>query len=119
MGGRRHNENNQMERHVLKTDEQQTKLVISALVQDYVTIFPEEFLAFKNGIRDKRDNALTKYAETPGSETFIRELGEYPTTLYNLFLTRLSFEQMEWLKSKKGAIWFFKKYPAFSVAKVI
>lgn len=74
-----------MEHHVHKTDEQQTKLVISALVKDYVTIFPEEFLAFRNGVRDKRDNAITKFAETPGSETFIRELGEYPTTYITCF----------------------------------
>ena len=104
---------------IIKSEQERNKIIISSLVKDYILLFPEEFIQFKNGMRDKRDIQLNKFSEIKGNDAFIRELGEYPTTLYNLFLTRLTVEQMEWLKSKKGAHWFFKKFPAFAVANVI
>lgn len=88
---------------------------IKKLVQDYKKVFPDEYRAVIDIVAEKRKG--NKFAEIKG-DFLERGLSEYPETLFNLFAT-LPNEEQEFLKSKKGILWFAKTFKEFSLCEKI
>ena len=84
---------------------------IIELVNNYKKVFPEEYKTVIGIVAEKR----SKFAEIQG-DFMERGLSEYPETLFNLFST-LPNEEQEFLKSKKGILWFAKTFKEFSLSE--
>lgn len=96
-----------------------TQQKIIQIVTDYLEMFPEEFEEFKRGIAKKQAGLKDKKFASTGGEVFQRASHEVPEALYGMLTHRLSEDETEYWKSKKGALWFVKKFPAFRIAEVI
>lgn len=98
----------------------ETKEKIKECVKAYEDIFVYEFNQFKVGIREKRNQLRDqKFGETKGMDFVDRVLYEVPVTLYEIFIRRLSPDDMKQLKSKKGARWFAKAFPEYRIVEKI
>ncbi len=91
------------------------KIKITALVQDYARLFPDEFKNFKTGIKQKKNNLKDKYATTKSDGIIERSLFEIPETLDYLFMTKLSKEEIDWFYTKEGSHWFVKNFKDFRI----
>lgn len=98
---------------------QGTKGNISALVEEYKKIFPQEFYAFEQQMKRNFYEQSNDYGEIKGSDMVERKLVEYPETLYAILMQKLSQEDFVWFSSKKGVRWLAKKHPEFKVVNKI
>lgn len=80
---------------------------IRICVDKYISIFPDEYKAFKE--QPKQD------AYSAGMDSLETKVAEYPENLYMLILQTLDEEQMKWFGTKKGIRWFVNSYPIFGV----
>lgn len=96
-----------------------TQTKIEKIVTTYIELFPDEFEAFKKGMRAKRDNLKTDFAETKGMDTFDRLLFEIPATLHTMIHGQLTTEEFDYYQSKKGSHWFASKFKVFLVGKSV
>jgi hypothetical protein len=80
---------------------------IRICVDKYISIFPDEYKAFKE--QPPQD------AHSANMDTIETKVAEYPENLYMLILKTLSDEQMKWLDTKEGINWFVKAFPVFGV----
>lgn len=100
-----------------------SKKAITAVVKDYIKLFPEEFSEFKKGMTALRAVTRDKFASLDGTK-YTRALYEMPETLSNMLITRLDEADMLWLKAggadrKEGAIWFARTFKDFCIPDVI
>lgn len=98
---------------------QETKLKLTGIVKMYIDVFSSEFDDFKIGIAYKRGRLKTKFAEMKGSDLIERELYEIPETLFQLITSRLDVKELEDLRTKDGARWFAKTFPAFRISEKV
>ena len=93
---------------------------INNVVEEYKTLFSDEYNRFCNAISDKRDMQLNEFASTGSDSDSIRQLAyEIPLTLNNMFDTMLNEEEKAYLKTKEGAEWFGRTNKDFSPAQKI
>lgn len=81
---------------------------IQNLVEKWIKIFPKEAEIMKNITKEKRE----KYDSSFGDNKDVLEgpLYEIPETLLGMFNMLLTEEELNWLKSKEGGMWFAKTF---------
>ena len=100
---------------------QSAKSKLKKCVEEYSSLYPEEFSQFLQYMVMRRDEvAEEEFASVKGSS--MRGLFEMPEVLHNLIVSRLDNDELEWLKSggankKEGGRWFQRTFPAFSYTK--
>lgn len=93
---------------------------VDALVVQYRKLFPTEYRAVIDLVKDKRDNLLDpKTGSGLGADTLDRPLIEYPETLYSSIFNALSPEEFTQFFTKEGQRWFGGKYEEFRIPKFI
>jgi hypothetical protein len=100
-----------------------TKERIKSLVNEYIKLFPEEYIAFCKGTEALRQMAGNKFALLEGSKD-TRILYEMPETLHTILTQQLTVEELHWLKAggkngHDGGRWFAKTFPTFRIARHI
>lgn len=101
---------------------QSAKDHIKQIVESYITLFPDDFKVFKDGVAHIRGTLKDEkwgIAEGTGSE--MRALFEMPVDLSEMLIMQLTEEEMGWFKAgganrKEGARWFAQTFPAFRLA---
>lgn len=96
----------------------ETKKLITKIVEDYTVAYKEEFLLFKKAMGMKREVLRDEFGRPDGSN-YHRALLEFPETLYTDFIVKLNEEQMVWFKTKEGAHWFAYKFPIFCLPEKV
>ena len=92
---------------------------ITEIVEDYKTIFDKEYKLFCKQQKDFRAGLLNDYAEVKGDIILERKLFDTPANLYTMFVQNLSSEELDHLKSRKGARWFAKNFKEFRAANKV
>lgn len=92
---------------------------ITKIVRDYMRTFPAEYNAFRNSVRIKKEGQSNKFGLAKETQIELRALYDIPETLDVSMSMLLSEEALQWLRSKEGARWFARKFPAFKVAQEI
>lgn len=95
-----------------------TKKHITSLVRFYIKQNPEEWETFKKGIEMTRQFTKDEFATLYGSHD-TRALFDMPEKLYEMFVMGLDEEEMQWFKTKRGAHWFARNFPAFALPQQI
>jgi len=96
-----------------------TQHAVIDVVSGYIEKNGEEYEAFKTQLEERRGGQNTDFAELEKTQAVLRQLGEFPETLFNLFKERLSDGEMEWFRSKEGQAWFIKRFPEFSATRKV
>ena len=101
------------------------KIKIKECVELYIRLMPEEYKAFLEQMVQVRRQLLDdKFGQALGQGTEMRALFEMPESLHHLLTTKLTLEELQWLKEggtdkKAGARWFAKTFPAFRLIRTI
>lgn len=92
------------------------KKKIQQEIKIWMIVNKHEFDLFKQAFKrfQDRDNLKTKWAELEGAEFIERHAYSMPTSLEDKISLALDSSELEWYKSKKGALWIVKNYPVFS-----
>jgi hypothetical protein len=93
------------------------KLKIAAIVTQYERDNAPEYTAFLMGRKAKTDNLINKFGETKSSDFIERILFEMPETLDGLLVTQLEDDEMQFLRSKIGGLWFAKTFKQYNVSQ--
>ena len=89
------------------------KFKITQLVESYKVFYKTEFNDFVKGHKAKLELKKNKWGEVKGMDMVERRVYEIPETLFSIFQIRLDPEEIAFLYSKKGALWFAKEFPEF------
>ena len=99
-----------------------TKTKIKGLVAEYVKMFPAEYDAVCDYVRERRKEMQDeRLGVTDGDHTIERLLFEIPETLdgmFNLYLSSDEYKEFRGLngeEAKKSARWFAKTFPEFRI----
>ena len=95
------------------------KLKIEKIVKGYAKAYPDEFEAFKKGVKQKLYIQRDKFASTKNMDFVIRGLYEIPETLLGLLKLKLTMDEWKFYESKEGGRWFAKKFKEFAIAEKI
>lgn len=90
------------------------KQKVDAILQSYIKNYGIEFAAFKKQQAFKQANTKNEWAEMKGSDVMVRQLCEYPETLYALLKIGLTDSEFLEFKETKMQIWFGRTYREFS-----
>lgn len=101
----------------LDGDFSQLKQKITRIVDEYVNFFPEEFEAFKAGMKEKRDKTFHRTGKIDGTDVLDRPLHEIPETMYGIINLHLSQDELEAFQSQTVSRWFAKTFKDFSVVE--
>lgn len=93
-----------------------TQSRINNVVQTYKIHFPNEYEVVCKQIEENRRISNDEYASAVGEHNIKRKLYEIPEKLSVSLYKVLDEEENQWLISKKGALWFAKKFPEFNSA---
>jgi hypothetical protein len=103
---------------------QSTKEKIKKVVIEYMKLFPAEYDAFLNSVRQKNEAKSNAYAEIKGGDQMVRHLFDIPETLYYCFRTNLTDDEFNWIfgtndhkKQRAGLSWFIRTFPQFKITK--
>lgn len=93
------------------------KLKIKDLVAQYKRIFPEEYHATIEYLKNNRKLLKNEFADLTkeGTNALERGLYEIPETLDNIFRMKLKDHERMELESKDGGRWFVRTFPEFSM----
>ena len=91
-----------------------TQSRINNVVQTYKISFPNEYQVVCKQIEENRRISNDAYASAVGEHNIKRKLYEIPEKLSVSLYKVLDGEENQWLISKKGALWFCKKFPEFN-----
>ena len=91
-----------------------TQSRINSIVQTYKINFPHEYEVVCNQIAENRRISNDEYASAIGEHNIKRKLYEIPEKLSVSLYKVLDEAENQWLISKKGAVWFAKKFPEFN-----
>lgn len=94
------------------------KIKISNLVETYKMLQPDEYQQVVQLVKEKRGKLADEYAIVK-SDYVERQLGEFPATLFDMFVHNLEPNEMEWFREKEGHRWFYNKYKEFRITKKI
>ena len=98
------------------------QIKIKKLVDAYIKLFPNEYREVVSVIKEKRNRKLssdTGIHDFKGLDVLERELLEYPENLWTIFNAQLNPEELLYLTSRKGAIWFGRTFKVFSLVNKI
>jgi hypothetical protein len=93
------------------------KLKISALVAQWELNNYAEFTRFVEARRAKTETLAKKFAEMPTTGFIERLLYEIPESLDIYITQNIEDEEMAWLKSKIGGLWFAKTFMQYNVSQ--
>ena len=96
-----------------------TQHAVIDVVSGYIEKHREEYEAFKIQLEERRGEQNTDFAELEKTQAILRQLGEFPETLFNLFKAQLTEGELEWFRSKEGQAWFIKRFPEFSATRKV
>lgn len=94
---------------------------ITAIVNNYIRLYPEDFQTVKDGIAMQRGALLDdEFGSAKGTGSDMRALFEIPVDLSEMLIMGLLPEEMEWFKAggldrKEGARWFARTFKAFTL----
>lgn len=97
----------------MNTHNKGTKNLITDIVKDYSTFFPDEFAMFKKHMAESVKDSINDYAEIKHVDTLERKLFEMPETLFSMMKKRLPQDDWDWFRSLDGSRWFAKKFKQF------
>lgn len=92
---------------------------VKEIVQDYKTIFADEYKLFVKQQIAVREGNLNEYAEIKGDSMMQRKLFDTPANLHTMLVDTLTTEELTWFKSKEGGRWFAKYFKEFRASKKI
>ena len=95
------------------------QIKIQGIVQDYKTIFQDEYKAFCKQQHQVREGNLNEFASVKGDMAIERKLFDTPATLHSMLVEKLDGEELKWFKTKKGGRWFAKYFIEFRASKKI
>ena len=103
--------------------EEKPQIAISKIVEDYIRMFPREYalvvkMIGKIRVDQLSSNKQDKFGGIKKVDVLERKIGEYPETLDTMFTSKLDSEDLGFFKSKKGSIWFYKKYKQFATSVI-
>ena len=90
-----------------------TKNKIKNIVTLYMEIYPQEYSQFLKSMKQKQATS-NDYGDTK-MDTIEKLVYEIPETLFGLLTIKLDEDETEKLNSPKGAEWFAKTFPQFSM----
>lgn len=97
-----------------------SQIAVIKIVENYKLLFPQEYNAVVQYLKERRKDLKTKFAEvidTKGGlksfEILERAIHEVPVTLEKMFSLSLTTEELLWLRTKQGARWFAREYKEF------
>jgi hypothetical protein len=93
------------------------KKKIEDIVINYKKLFKIEYKNFLRSVAPKRD--LSKFGELKGTDVILRQVCEYPETLYVMIYKSLSPEEYQWFQKTEALNWFAKKFPEFRVSQKV
>ena len=107
-------------RCIMNAEKELYKKNIIDVVEAYKKIFPAEYMAVVQIVKDNRKNQNKKTGAFNGNiDTLDRALSQYPETLLGILQNRLSPNEMLWFTNTEGARWFANQYKEFSLAEKI
>lgn len=101
------------------------KTHIKKIVEDYIKLYPGDYKIVKEGIEMQRKMLLdSEYGQASNTGSEMRALFEIPADLSEMFIMRLTEEEMEWFKAggpdrKQGGRWFAKTFKEFALPQKI
>ena len=102
--------------------ETNTKDRIRQAVSEYKKLFPDEYQAVVDHIKNERRSQATDWATLEGNHAIERKLGEVPETLFSMITQMLTVNELNQFRAtgdagKKAQRWFFNAFPEFRVTK--
>ncbi len=104
---------------------QQAKDHIKQIVENYIRLYPEDYVTVKKGIEMQRQTLIDdEFGVAEGTGSDMRALFEIPVDLSEMFIMGLTEEEMEWFKAggaerKDGARWFARTFKEFALPQKI
>jgi hypothetical protein len=103
----------------LDGDFSQLKQKITGIVNEYIKFFPEEYEAFKAGMKEKRDKTIHRTGKIAGTDVIDRPIHEIPETMYGIINLHLTADELEAFQSQTVSRWFAKNFKEFSVVEKV
>lgn len=97
----------------------EAQIKIQNLTETYKKLFPDEYQAVIDIVKDKRNNLRTEFADVKGSDSIDRQLNEMPATLFEMLHNNLQPEEFAWFSTKEGTRWFTNLYKEFMITSKI
>lgn len=102
---------------------EEVKYKINNIVNNYISMFSDEYNIFVKAQNKRIETTLNDFAELKGNTFINRKLFEIPEKLFTMFKIKLTSEEFDWLfpikNDLKGSHWFAKKYKQFRASKRI
>jgi hypothetical protein len=94
-----------------------TKTRLKNLVDLYKKECEAEYIAVCDYIKENRSILKDEFASTDSDNAIKRSLYEIPETLSMAIVKNLDTDELTWLATKEGGIWFAKTFKEFRVAE--
>lgn len=94
----------------------EAKIAIGAVVESYVDKHPKEARDFYDMMKMRRGTTRDSFASVENADMVERKIAELPETLALMLKFSLLEYDYKWLFSKKGIVWFVKKFPIFAAS---
>ncbi len=92
---------------------------ISSILEDYKTIFFDEYTQFIKQQKMMRDGTMNDFAEVDGDLALERKLFDTPATLHSMLVENLNTTELKWFQSKLGGRWFAKNFKEFRASNKV
>ena len=92
---------------------------ITNIVKEYTRLFPEEYTAFKNAMREKRYKAFHRTGKIEGADVLDRPIHEIPETMYGIINLHLSEDELKEFQGTIMSRWFAKTFKDFSIVEKV
>lgn len=89
------------------------------IVKEYKILFPSEYNACREVVKQKRDKNSSTGDMTKQTDLIERPLLEYPENLFFMLQSKLSTDELIQFNTKESARWFGKTFPEFSLVEKI
>lgn len=99
------------------------KINIKKIVSEYIKLCPEEYTAFKEQMKTRRQEMVDeKFGQAKNTDSGMRALFEMPATLHEMLVHNLTQDQLEWFKKGgenglEGGRWFANTFREFTLPK--
>lgn len=114
------------DRKTIVVDEPSTvKPKLREIVKTYQELFPDEYRAVIEIVKQKRKNMKDKFGSVKGKDAnttdgaLERAMFEISETLSTIIYRQLTPEELLWHNSSRGSEWFQKTFREFSLAESI
>lgn len=100
----------------------QLKQKLEALTLKYIEVYPEEYNLVVKQIEANKEKNADDFASVGNEKMVNRKIHEIPATLDTIFITKLTADELAFMKGMEGkeiARWFATRFPEFSASKKI